>query len=227
MDAVPRVATAAALFAGPARARMLNALMDGGPMTATELYLHARVTPQTASSHLASLREAGLVAPEKSGRSHYYRLGGAAVAEAMEALQVLAADAVQPGWRAALHDEPLRIARTCYDHLAGRLGGAITESLIQRRYLEPRGGNFRVKTAGERFLLCLGVNVEDARAKRRQFARQCLDWSERRSHLAGSLGAAFASRCFDLGWIRRIRGSRAVASRTRAALRFEIPFPSR
>ena len=221
MDAVPRVATATALFAEPARARMLNALMDGGPMTATELSLHAWVTPQAASSYLASLREAGLVALEKRGRSHYYRLGGAAVAEAMEALLVLAADTVQPGGRATLHDEPFRIARTCYDHLAGRLGVAITESLVQRRYLEPRGRGFCVKSAGARFLLRLGVNVQDAKAKHRQFARQCLDWSERRPHLAGSVGAALASRCFDLGWIRRIRESRAVAvtNRGRAALR--------
>jgi DNA-binding transcriptional ArsR family regulator len=168
MDAVPRLATATALFAEPAGARMLNALMDGGLMTATELSLHAWVTPQAASSHLASLDEAGLVALEKRGRSHYYRLGGAAVAEAMEALQVLAADTVQPGGRATLHDEQFRIARTCYDHLAGRLGVAITESLVQRRYLEPRGGDFCVKPAGARLLLRLGVNVQDAKAKHRR-----------------------------------------------------------
>lgn len=212
MDAAPRVSTVAALIAEPARARMLNALMDSDTMTATELSMHARVTRQTASSHLASLREGGLVALEKRGRSHYYRLSGPAVAEAIEALQVLAADGVQPGWRAALHNEPLRIARTCYDHLAGRLGVAITESLVRRKYLEPRGGDFRVKAAGERFLHRVGVNVENARTKHRQFARQCLDWSERRPHLAGSLGAALASRCFELGWLRRIPGSRAVAA---------------
>ena len=190
---------------------MLNALMEIEPMTATELSMHARVTPQTASSHLASLREAGLVALEKRGRSHYYKLSGPAVAEAMEALQVLAADGVQPGWRAALHNEPLRIARTCYGHLAGRLGVAMTETMVRRKFLEPRGRDFRMKPAGERFLLSFGVNVENAKAKHRQFARQCLDWSERRPHLAGSLGAALASRCFELGWLRRIPGSRAVA----------------
>ena len=210
MDAVPRVSAVAALIAEPARARMLSALMSGDPMTATELALQARVTAQTASSHLAGLREAGLLALEKRGRNHYYRLASPAVAEAMESLQVLAADGIQPGWRAGLQNQPLRIARTCYDHLAGMLGVAIAEAMVRRKYLAPRGADFRVAPAGERFLLRFGVNVEDARARHRQFARQCLDWSERRPHLAGSLGAALANRCFELGWLRRTPGSRAV-----------------
>ena len=230
MDALPGLSTVAALIAGPARARMLSILMDGTPMSATELALHARVTAQTASGHLAGLRGAGLVALEKRGRNRYYKLSGPAVAEAMEALQVLSADGAQPGYRAALHHEPLRIARTCYDHLAGVLGVAMTEAMVQRKYLEPRGRDFRVKPAGERFFQRLGVSVDDARAKHRQFARQCLDWSERRPHLAGSLGAAIAARCFELNWLRRMPGSRTVAvtAEGRAALRdaFSIALPA-
>jgi DNA-binding transcriptional ArsR family regulator len=220
MDAAARVSVVAALIAEPARARMLNALMRGEAMTATELALLARVSAQTASSHLGAMREAGLVTMDKQGRSRYYALAGPAVAEALEALQVLAADGAQPGYRAALRAEPLRLARTCYDHLAGMLGVAITEAMVRRGHLKPRGADFILRPAGERFFSQLGVNVAAVRAKHRRFARQCLDWSERRPHLAGSLGAALANRCFELGWLERVAASRVVSvtKRGRAAI---------
>ncbi len=133
----------------------------------------------------------------------------------------VAADAVQPRWRAALEAVPMRLARTCYDHLAGVLGVALTETMIRRKHLEPCGSDFRLPPAGERFFVRFGVNLKEARAKRRQFARLCLDWSERRPHLAGSLGAALAERCFELGSLRHLGGSRSlsVTKQGRAGLR--------
>jgi DNA-binding transcriptional ArsR family regulator len=221
MDTLLRVSAVAALIAEPARARMLSALVNDESMTVTELALRGRVTVQTASGHLAMMRDGGLVTPHKRGRHRYYRLASQAVAEAIEALEVLAADRTHPGWRARLSNEPLRIARTCYDHLAGRLGVAMTEVMVQRRHLLPYGKDFCITLAGERFLRRLGVDMENAKASRRSFARQCLDWSERRPHLAGSLGAAFASRCFELGWFRRTPRSRVlvITDKGRAALR--------
>lgn len=211
MDAaIPRVSTAAALIAEPARARMLTALMSSEAMTATELAMHGRVTPQTASAHLSAMRDAGLITAEKRGRSRYYKLAGAEVATAIETLQVLAADGLHPGWRSQLDKEPIRIARTCYDHLAGKVGVEMTESMERRGYLRRAGRDFHLTSAGERFFVRLGIDVDEARKKHRRFARQCLDWSERRMHLAGSLGAALALRCFQLGWLRRKRDSRVL-----------------
>lgn len=210
MDDVPPIAAVASLIAEPARAKMLSALMAGQPMSATELALYARVTPQTVSGHLAALRENNLVIKDKRGRSHYYKLGGPAVAAALEALEVLAAEGLQPGWRPTLESEPIRIARMCYDHLAGKLGVALTETMVRRRYLEPSGKDFRLTPAGERFCAKWGLDLSGVWSLRRRFARQCLDWSERRPHLAGSLAAAFATRCFELDWLRRMPGTRAL-----------------
>lgn len=206
----PRVSAVAALIADPARARMLTALMSGEAMTATELALHGRVTPQTASFHFAALREAGLVNARKHGRSRYYLLASPAVAAAIEALQVLAADGVHPGWRPGLGDEPIRVARTCYDHLAGRLGVEITESLVRNGYLRRTDRDFRLTRTGARFFQRLGIDTERVRKLNRKFARQCLDWTERRAHLAGGLGAALASRSFELGWFCRMPSTRAL-----------------
>ena len=197
------IATVAALLADDSRARMLGVLLDGGSLTATELALHAGISAQTASVHLAKLTGASLLACQTQGRCRYYRLAGPAVAEALEALTVLA-----PKTPTAVDGEqaiaPLRIARTCYDHLAGRLGVLVTEALVRRRFLLPAQREFRLTKSGEAFLRRLEVDVEQARHQRRAFARQCVDWTERRPHLAGALGAAVASRCFQLGWVARV-----------------------
>ena len=221
MDADVHVAAVAALVADPARARMLTALMDGRARTAKELAYEASITPQTASSHLAKLRGARLLAMERQSRHRYFRLAGPSVGHAIEALM-----AVSPARPRALSRQPdaldeLRLARTCYDHLAGRLGVRVTEAMVRRRLLIASGRDFRLTGAGERLLRRLGLDLDGARRERRAFARPCLDWSERRAHLAGSLGAALARRCLDLRWVRRVdeRRTLALTPQGRRALR--------
>lgn len=209
MDADRDVAAVAALLADPARARMLTALMDGRARTVKELAYQAGVTPQTASSHLARLLRSGLVAVERQSRHRYFRLAGPGIGQAVEALMAVAP--ARPPERAATGLAGLRLARTCYDHLAGRLGVAVTEALVRRGVLIPRGPEFALSPAGARFLGRLGLDVEGARRERRALARPCLDWSERRMHLAGALGADLA-RCFATRrWVRRVGDQRTLA----------------
>jgi DNA-binding transcriptional ArsR family regulator len=210
MDAELDIAAVAALVGDRARARMLTALMDGRARTAKELAYGAGITPQTASSHLAKLLRAELLAMERQSRHRYFRLAAPSVGHAVEAL--MAVSPTRP--RATRPDVPLdglRLARTCYDHLAGRLGVMVTEAMVRRRFLKPAGRDFLLTAPGERFLGRLGVDVGTTRRERRAFARQCLDWSERRPHLAGSLGAAVARRCLDLRWVRHVGEERTLA----------------
>ena len=210
MDADLDVAAVAALVGDPTRARMLTALMDGRARTAKELAYGADVTPQTASSHLAKLVRARLLSMERQSRYRYFRLAAPAVGYAVEAL--MAVSPARP--RGARPEGPLyglRLARTCYDHLAGRLGVMVTEAMVRRRFLKPVGREFLLTAPGGRFLSRLGVDVGKARRSRRAFARQCLDWSERRAHLAGSLGAAVARCCLDLRWVHLVGEERILA----------------
>ncbi|WP_372623782.1 metalloregulator ArsR/SmtB family transcription factor [Falsiroseomonas sp.] len=202
------LAETAALIGDPARAAMLAALLDGRALTAGELAAAAGITPQTASAHLARLAAAGLLAMEKQGRHRYHRLATPAVARLIEGLLELSATLprrIVTGPR----DAALRQARTCYDHLAGRLAVAIADALVARGAIEltPDGG--AVTPSGEGFLAGLGIAAAPARGGR-LYCRPCLDWSERRPHVAGVLGAALCARCFELGWIRRRAGSRAL-----------------
>jgi DNA-binding transcriptional ArsR family regulator len=209
MEADMNIAAVAALVADPTRARMLTALMDGRARTAKELAYAAGVTPQTASSHLAKFLRAHLLAMERQSRHRYFRLASPSVGHAIEALMAVAP--TQP--REAASGGPLdglRLARTCYDHLAGRLGVSVTDAMVRRRFLKPTGRDFLLTASGARFLGRLGVDVERTRRERRAFARQCLDWSERRAHLAGALGAAVARRCLDLRWVDPAREERTL-----------------
>jgi DNA-binding transcriptional ArsR family regulator len=209
MDAEPSIAAIAALVGDPARARMLTALMDGRARTAKELAYGAGVTPQTASSHLAKLVHGRLLAMERQSRHRYFRLAAPSVGHAVEALMAVA----PPRPRVTGSAEPLdglRLARTCYDHLAGRLGVRVTDAMVRRRLLKPAGRDFLLTASGARFLGRLGVDVEKTRRERRAFARQCLDWSERRAHLAGALGAAVARRCLDLRWMHPVGEERTL-----------------
>jgi DNA-binding transcriptional ArsR family regulator len=206
----PAVAEVAALVGNPARANILIALMDGRALTASELAHVAGVSPQTASEHLARLTGANLLSLTKQGRHSYFRLSSAKIARMIESIMVVAADGPQryrPRWNG---DDELRTARTCYDHIAGRLGVALTDALTCGGHLVLSDDGGMVTPAGEKLLNGFGVLVEEARQGRRTFCRPCLDWSERRPHLAGALGAALADRCFDLGWIARMRDSRAL-----------------
>ncbi len=204
------IAPVASLLADPARVSILFALSDGREISASELALTAGVTAPTASVHLARLVEAGLVGVRPDGRHRYYRLARPEIVQAMESLAVLAAPMAPRTHRQARIGRAVRAARTCYDHLAGRLGVGLTGALVDRGALRPAGGCFEVTPEGDRLLADFGVNVEAARARRRAFAPACLDWSERVPHVAGSLGAALLARLFDLGWIERAPESRAV-----------------
>lgn len=207
----PLIAEAAALIGDPGRAAMLAALTDGRAYTATELGLIAGVSAPTASGHLAKLLQARLVEVERQGRHRYYRLAGADVARALESLKALSVKTPprprQPGPR----DPTMRFARTCYDHLAGELGVALTARLLALGYLAARPDGFEVTTRGERELRGLGVDVAALRRLRRPFARSCLDWSERRPHLAGALGAAVLAELEKRRWLARRPGSRTVS----------------
>lgn len=210
MDTGPRIAHIAALVGDPARANMLAALMDGRALTASELAYLAGVAPQTASGHLARLSEAGLLALRRQGRRRYFRLASPLVGRMLEGLMVVAQDAPAARERALWRGgETLRHARTCYDHLAGRIAVAIAGRLVQRAIilLDEDGG--QLTESGRGFFDEAGIDL-GAPSKRRVFCRPCLDWSERRPHLAGAVGAAILRHAFAHGWVERVRDSRAL-----------------
>ncbi len=200
----------------PARAAMLVALMDGRALTAGELARAAGVTPQTASSHLARLTEAALLTAEKQGRHRYHRLASPEIARMLEGIMQIASKAEASARRIATgpRDAAMRKARTCYDHLAGRLGVAISDALIDRGAVEFGDEAGMLSEAGVAFLEDIGVDLAAAtrgrRVTARAFCRPCLDWSERRPHLAGRVGAAICGHFFDRKFVRRIDDSRAL-----------------
>jgi DNA-binding transcriptional ArsR family regulator len=212
-----RFAEVAALAGDPARAGILHALLDGRALTAGELARVAGITPQTASGHLARLTAAGLLAVQMQGRHRYHRLASPSVAQMMESImRVASATGVS---RAPVvvgpRDAALRGARTCYDHLAGRLGVAVADALVAGGHLELAEDAGQITDSGAALLDRIGIDVETMAARtgkrsRRPFCRPCLDWSERRPHLAGALGAALCTHFFARGWIRRADGTRAV-----------------
>jgi DNA-binding transcriptional ArsR family regulator len=210
MDADAQVAPVAHLVADATRSTVLWALSDGRALPACELALRSGVTAATISYHLERLIGGGLVAAERQGRHRYYRLADPAVVGLLEALAILAPLAPARTFREGQTGKALRFARTCYDHLAGRLGVQITDSLVSQGCLAPSGGDYALTPEGERLLARLEVDVARALGARRAFARACLDWSERRHHLAGALGAALLHRLFELRWIERTGSSRAV-----------------
>jgi DNA-binding transcriptional ArsR family regulator len=202
------VAQAAALIGDPTRAAFLLALSEVDAVPATELAARARVPASTASGHLAKLVEGGLLVVEPRGRHRYYRLAAPAVAEALEALAVIAPARPARSLKEAVVGDAVRVARTCYDHLAGRLGVALTDALVRDGVLDLEDDSYRVGDAAR--LAELGIDVDELSRSRRVLARPCLDWSERRHHVAGALGAALAQLAFTNDWIERLPGSRAV-----------------
>lgn len=206
----PLIAEIAGLVGEPARATMLSALLDGRPLTATELAHAAGVTPQTASTHLAKLAQAGLVAPLRHGRYRYFHLASPTVALMLEGIMAVAL-ANRPRYRPLSRQaRELSAARICYDHLAGRLSVDLTDSLIAHDYIVVADEVAQITRPGTRFLREFGIDPSGLGAKGRHFCRLCLDWTERRPHLAGALGAALTTRCFDLGWTTRMKHSSAV-----------------
>lgn len=205
----PYLAEIASLMGDPARANILHALMDGRALTAKELAFLAGVAPQTASGHLAQLLRGGLLAVAAQGRHRYYRLAGAEVAQALEGLMVLAASGLAARRLPQRVGAELSSARTCYDHFAGRLGTDIHNALLAGGHLAVAEGGYGLTTSGEGVFAALGIALPD-KPPRRALLRPCLDWSERRPHLAGHLAAALACRCFEKAWVLRRKDSRAV-----------------
>jgi DNA-binding transcriptional ArsR family regulator len=213
MKAGPDIAMVAALVGDPARSNMLTALMTGRALTASELAHEAGVTPQTASSHLSKLETGGLIEQEKQGRHRYYRLADPDVAGVLEGLEGLAARAGHMRVRTGPKDPALRRARVCYDHLAGDLGVQMLDSMKRQRLLRQRKDTIELTAEGERFLTnTLQISAEALVHPRRPLCKACLDWSERRHHLAGTLGAALMTRFTELNWAARdaAPGSRVV-----------------
>lgn len=204
------LAAVASAIADRTRATMLAALLDGRALTGVELARLAGVAPSTASEHLSRLVGAGLVSMEPSGRHRYYRVASAEVADALERLGSIAPPQDVHSLRQARVGEALRRARSCYDHLAGRVATELVAGWERRGALVVRDGAFEVTAAGAEELAGLGVELDPLRTQRRAFARQCLDWSERRHHLAGAVGAAVLEQLLSLGWLRRQPGSRAL-----------------
>ena len=203
----------AALVGDPARANMLTALMTGRALTASELAQQAGITPQTASSHLSKLEAGGLIEPEKQGRHRYYRLTGADVAHVLEGLAGLAERAGHTRVRTGPKEPALRRARICYDHLAGDLGVQMLDSLRTQRLVRQTKQDITLTADGERFLADrLQISPDMLAHPRRPVCKACLDWSERRHHLAGTLGAAMMTRFAELKWAARddTPGSRVV-----------------
>jgi DNA-binding transcriptional ArsR family regulator len=224
MTSVNEMAEIASLVGEPARAAMLGVLLDGRALTAAELADVAGVTPQTASSHLARLASAGLLAVEAQGRHRYHRLAHPEVARLLEGIMQVAA-AIRPPPVVGPRDRALRTARTCYDHLAGRLGVALADALTEAGHIELSRDGGVVTESGLEELARLGIAVEtEGRKSKRILCRPCLDWSERRAHIAGAVGAALCARAFESGWIRRLPGTRAVSITPKGARTFREKF---
>jgi DNA-binding transcriptional ArsR family regulator len=201
----------AALVGDTARATILAALMGGQALTGSELAFLARISRSTASEHLSKLVEARLIAITKQGRFRYYRIVSPRVAKMLESIELVAAIDVPPRYQPrSMKDDALRFARTCYDHLAGQVGVAIADALVTNGHiiLAEEGGE--VTDAGARFLAGFGADLTSKSRSRRLFCQPCLDWSERRLHVAGHVGAEICRRCLELGWLRRVRDSRAL-----------------
>jgi DNA-binding transcriptional ArsR family regulator len=222
------LAMLAGLLADPSRAAFCMALLDGRAWTAGELARHAGIAPSTASAHVTLLVDGGVLADERQGRHRYVRLADPAMASLIEELAAHAARLSTParpsGLREATQAKAIARARTCYDHLAGRLGVAITDALLERRLVTDKGFGFT--DAGLDWLSTLDMDVEELAKAKRPFAKQCLDWTERRPHLAGGAGAALCAQAFSRGWVERIGTGRALrvtpAGRTALAERLGL-----
>lgn len=221
----PDIARVAALMGDPARANMLTALMSGKALTASELAEEAGVTLQTASSHLSKLHDGGLLRPRKQGRHKYFALASDDVAHVLEGLMGLAAGSGHVRKRTGPKDAALRRARVCYNHLAGDMGTQMYDSLVARGHLVLDDDALTLSPTGAAFVADLEIDLDGLRRARSPLCRECLDWSERRSHLAGSLGRALLARFELLAWARRDPATRVVTFSRSGLTEFERLFP--
>lgn len=220
----PDISRIAALIGDPARANILTALMTGKALTATELAGEAGVTLQTASAHLSKLEAAEMIICRKSGRHKYFTLGGDEVGHVLEALMGLAAGAGHLRTRTGPKDAALREARVCYNHLAGEKGIALFQGLLSRGFVTETDDDVALTPKGTEFLTQCGVDITALKRSKTPLCRPCLDWSARRSHLAGSVGRALLSQMQVLGWAKRVEGTRAVRFTAKGEAAFDQTF---
>ena len=220
----PDITRIAALIGDPARSNMLSALLGGQALTAGELAEAAGITPATASGHLAQLTDAGLIWPRKQGRHRYFALADAQVAGALESLASLAAAKGHLRTRLGPRDDALRCARVCYDHLAGARGVQMFDSLAGRGFLTVNREDIALSEPGRAFVASFGIDLDQLTAGRRPLCRVCLDWSERRSHLSGALGAALLSRVLENRWADRSVNSRHITFSAHGEAAFDAMF---
>jgi DNA-binding transcriptional ArsR family regulator len=225
MNEGPDIAQIGSLIGDPARANMLAALTGGQALTATELAAVGGITLQTASTHLAKLEAGGLLTQRKQGRHRYYALADEAAARLVETMMGFAASRGHMRYRPGPKDPALRKARICYDHLAGDFGVRMLDSFVCRGDIESDGENLAITPKGRAEIEAFGINLSRLSSTRRPLCKSCLDWSERRSHLAGTLGKALLSHMFDLGWARRSEESRAILFTPEGERRFLLQFP--
>lgn len=222
----PPVAHVAALIGDPARANILTALIGGKALTVSELAQEAGVTLQTTSTHLSKLLDGNLVVARKQGRHRYFALASPQVAQTVEALMCLAADRGMPRVRTGPRDEALRFARRCYNHLAGTTGVHMYESMVRRGYLTIGSAGLTLSSEGYRFAEGLGIDFPELAASRTPLCRECLDWSERKTHLAGSLGRALLDHMIAHRWVRSHDATRALTFTPDGTKRFNAAFPA-
>jgi len=222
----PDIAQVGALIGDPARANMLTALMGGKALTATELAAAGGITVQTASTHLAKLEAGNLLAQRKQGRHRYFTLADDSVGKFLESIMGFAAGRGHLRHKPGPKEPALRKARICYDHLAGDYGVRMLDSLIARGAIDSIGDGLALTESGETALKDIGIDVHALKSSRRPLCRSCLDWSERRAHLAGSLGKALLSNFLEKGWARRAAESRSVVFSPEGERQFLALFPA-
>ncbi|MEB2302701.1 helix-turn-helix domain-containing protein [Lysinibacillus xylanilyticus] len=206
----PNMAEIASLLGETSRATMLASMMDGRFHTASELAYMAAIKPQTASFHLAKLVEGNLVRVEKQGRHRYFQLAGEEIAQLLESFLAISPPPEVRSLKQSSQMKLLQDARTCYDHLAGKLGVQLTESLLNAGFLKLEEKQFLITAEGAQFFTDFGLDLDDLKRKRRSFSHACLDWSERRYHLAGALGQGMMTHFLSLGWVTRVPAIRAI-----------------
>ncbi len=206
----PDIARLGSLLGDPARSNMLNALMDGRALTASELAAVAGVGLSTASAHLAQLENGGLLVQNKQGRHRYFSITSLEVGGMLEHLMSFAQALGHSRLRTGPKEPALREARVCYNHLAGEKGVALYDRMSKRKFLKFEGGSVALSKSGRNFITGFGIDLEQLESLRRPLCRSCLDWSERKNHLAGSVGQALLDRFFELGWAKRQKENRIV-----------------
>jgi DNA-binding transcriptional ArsR family regulator len=200
----------ASLIGDPTRATILWTLMDGKAFTATELSIAADTSPQNISMHLHKMVEANLLCVENQGRHKYYKYARKEIAYVVEALANLTSRDFIQSKNGDVDISPIKYCRTCYDHLAGKVGVMLTDSLLKQKIIAEKENEYEVSAKGKKFFSAFDIQIEDLQQQRRAFARPCLDWSERRHHMAGSLATALLDKMFSSDWIRKVKSSRAV-----------------